>query len=116
MTLIGTFHACQPRTGTWSLVTKTYRPWFPSMPHAHQIHKQPHRAGNTRGQLAKERIARIDVDAFPVTRHEHTAFERRFARIVGSQQRFELWVPLRHEIETAFLDPAVKIFRRDLVG
>src|SRR5262249_58475409 len=95
-----------------SLLVKTPK----LVPHADQIHKQPYSAGYSGRKLTEESVAGINEDAFAIARYQPPAFLRRFARIVGSQQRFELRVPLRHEVQTAFLHPAVKIPRRDFVG
>src|ERR1041385_9331241 len=85
------------------------------MSRADQIHKQANRAGYSGGKLTRKSVSRKDVNAFAVVRQQQTAFLRRLARIVRLQQRLELRVPLRHEIKTALLHPAVKIFLRDLV-
>src|SRR5579859_7740371 len=70
---------------------------------AQQIHIQPHRARNARWQLPKERIRSINVRAFTILRPQQAAFLRVLSRIVTREERFEVIVPLVHEVEPALL-------------
>ena len=86
------------------------------MSRADQVDEQPHCSGNSGGKLAEESIAGININSFPVLCHEQPALLRRFIRIMAGEQRFEMIVPLRHEVESALLYPSIKIFAGDLVG
>src|SRR5579864_2829913 len=85
------------------------------MSRADQVYEKPYCSGNAGGKLAGKSIGREDVNAFAIVGQQQAAFLRRLTRVVAGQQRLELRVPLRHEVETALLHPAVKIFLRDLV-
>src|SRR5258708_15004053 len=85
------------------------------MPRNHQIHEQPDRPGHSGGKLTKERIPGINVDTFAIVGHQQAAVLRLFAWIMTREQWLELWVPLRHEIETSLLHPTIKIFGTNFV-
>src|SRR5580765_1478307 len=85
------------------------------MSRAYQVHEQADGPGNSCRKLPGKSVRGEDVDSLAVVGQQESALLRRFARIVAGKQRFELRVPLRHEVETALLHPAVKIFLRDLV-
>src|SRR5262249_29800635 len=85
------------------------------MSRADKVHKQTDRAGDSGRKLSRKSVSRKDIDTLAVMGQQQAAFLRRLARIVAGQQRLELRVPLRHEVETALLHPAVKILLRDFV-
>ena len=56
-----------------------------------------------------------DVHAFAVVRPELAAFERLFAGVVSREHRFVMRIPLRREIKTALLDPALKVLLGNVI-
>src|SRR4029077_20177499 len=85
------------------------------MSRADQIHKQAYRSWNSSWKLSREPVCGENVNALAIVSQQQAAFLRRLAGIVAGQQRLELRVPLRHEVKTALLHPAVKIFLHDFV-
>src|ERR1700732_4836448 len=83
---------------------------------AQQVHIQPRCPRNSRRQLPEKCIASVDVDSFAIPRLQQSTFLRAFSRIMGPQKRLEMSVPLIHEVETAFLYPAIEIVLSNLVG
>src|SRR5271165_3471925 len=86
------------------------------MAHAQQVHIKANGAGHTERQLAEKGISRINVVTLAELRHQQAALVRLLAGVVRRQQWSVLRVPLVHEVEAAFLHPAVEIMQRNLVG
>src|SRR5438105_8089566 len=86
------------------------------MPSAQEIYVESNGAGDAGRKLTKEGVPGIDVCPFAKVSAQQTTFERGFARIVRCQQRLVTVVPLRHEVDTALLHPAIEIARGDLIG
>src|SRR5262249_26471535 len=83
---------------------------------AQQIHKHSDGSGHSRRKLAKERISAVNIRSFAVASHQQPAFLWWLAGIIGREQRLEMVVPLRHEVQAPFLDPSIEIFGRNFVG
>src|SRR5579864_6572307 len=86
------------------------------MSRADQIHKQAYGAGNASRKLPRKSIGGEDVNTLAIVGQQQAAFLRWLTRIIAVQQRLELRVPLRHEVKTALLHPAIKIFLCDQIG
>src|ERR1039457_7064332 len=89
---------------------------FGPMSHAQQVHVKTDGSGYTERQLAEEGISGVQVVSLSILRQQQPAFLRRLARIVASQKRGKVLVPLVHEVQATLLHPAVKIARGNLVG
>src|SRR5260370_34505960 len=85
------------------------------MPRAQQIHMQPHGARYAGRQLPEERVPRVDISSLAVLRPQQSALLRVLAGIMAAQQWLEMLVPFVHEIESAFLHPAVEVASRDFI-
>ena len=82
-----------------------------------EVREEAIRSGHARGELPEKREAGVDVVAFAVLRHEHAAWQRRFAGIVHREDRREMiLVPTAGEIRAALLHPTLKVFFGDAVG
>src|SRR5580700_893593 len=86
------------------------------MAYTQQIHVESNRSRHPERQLSEESIPSVDVMAFAVLRQQETAFLRLLARIVARQYRCVVRIPLIHEVQTAFLHPAIEVGLRDGVG
>src|SRR5580692_9956934 len=86
------------------------------MSRTQQVHIKPDRSRHARRQLAEESVSRINVRSLAVLRAQQSALLWRLSRIIRSQQRLEIAVPLIHEIQPALLHPSVEVVLRDLVG
>src|SRR6185295_8110857 len=80
-----------------------------------EIREQPIRAGDRFGKLAEPRQAGVDEVALAVSRHQQSARERRLAGVAAGEDGGEARVPLRGEVETALLHPALEIRRGDAI-
>src|SRR5579864_9598137 len=82
---------------------------------AQDVYKQADCSGNAVGKLAEEGIAGVNINSFAIVGEQQAAFLWRLVRIMAGEHRFEMLVPLAHEVETALLDPSIKIFGGDFV-
>src|SRR5580692_6633413 len=85
------------------------------MSRTQQVHIKPDRSRHARRQLAEESVSRINVRSLAVLRAQQSALLWRLSRIIRSQQRLEIAVPLIHEIQPAFRHPSVEVVRGDLI-
>src|SRR5579864_6331894 len=86
------------------------------MANTQQVDVESNRPGYSEGQLPEEGIAGVDVPALTVLRDEQPALLRRLAGIVAGEQGRKMRVPLVHEVQAAFLHPAVEILLGDRIG
>src|SRR5215469_839015 len=82
---------------------------------AKEIGEDPVRSRNTSGQFAEPRKSGEDIRALAATRVECRAEQRLLAGVVRFKEGLIARVPFGSKIQTALLNPAFKIARRDLV-
>ncbi len=82
---------------------------------AQEIDEQAVRAGDAFGELAEERDAGVDVEAFAVACIDDRTVLLRLAGIVHGEERRVLGIELRPEVEASFLNPTFEIILGDFV-
>src|SRR5690242_17477179 len=87
-----------------------------SMAGGHQIYEEPHRSGHSDRQLAKERIAAVNVCPLSVGCDQQTSLEWFFAWIMRREQRSVALIPIAHKVQPALLHPSLEIFGCDGIG
>src|SRR5262245_60336230 len=89
---------------------------FLSSARRYEVHEEPVGARDTRGELPEEGVAGVDEDRLAVASPEEAARGGLLARVGRGEHGTILGSPLRGEVESALLHPAVEIVIGDAVG